>query len=104
MFIGLIQRVRHCDFLYFMFRSNGNLLQYGLDNEVAKHLSDSYGDRAWTVCDLAEQYDETDEGGWPLHGKRLCDLYPCGYFPAFSLFLRLITYDCRYRGRSSLCS
>ncbi|KAJ4477372.1 FAD dependent oxidoreductase-domain-containing protein [Lentinula aciculospora] len=57
MFIGLIQR-------------------YGLDTEVAKHLSESYGDRAWTVCDLAEQYDETDDGGWPLHGKRLCDLYP----------------------------
>ncbi|KAJ4500948.1 DAO-domain-containing protein [Lentinula lateritia] len=57
MFIGLIQR-------------------YGLDAEVAKHLSESYGDRAWTVCDLAEQYDETDDGGWPLHGKRLSDLYP----------------------------
>ncbi|KAJ3852222.1 DAO-domain-containing protein [Lentinula lateritia] len=57
MFIGLIQR-------------------YGLDTEVAKHLSESYGDRAWTVCDLAEQYDETDDGGWPLHGKRLSDLYP----------------------------
>ncbi|KAJ3714082.1 FAD dependent oxidoreductase-domain-containing protein [Lentinula raphanica] len=57
MFIGLIQR-------------------YGLDTEVAKHLSESYGDRAWTVCDLAEQFDETNDGGWPLHGKRLCDLYP----------------------------
>ncbi|KIK55114.1 hypothetical protein GYMLUDRAFT_62718 [Collybiopsis luxurians FD-317 M1] len=57
MFIGLIQR-------------------YGLDAEVAKHLAESYGDRAWTVCDLAEQYDETDDGGFPLHGKRLVDLYP----------------------------
>ncbi|KAF9068990.1 DAO-domain-containing protein [Rhodocollybia butyracea] len=57
MFIGLIQR-------------------YGLDAEVAKHLAASYGDRAWTVCDLAEQYDETNDRGWPLHGKRLNDLYP----------------------------
>ncbi|KAF8222388.1 DAO-domain-containing protein [Tricholoma matsutake] len=31
MFIGLIQ-------------------QFGLDTDVAKHLSDNYGDRAWTVC------------------------------------------------------
>ncbi|KAF8644997.1 hypothetical protein AX16_008152 [Volvariella volvacea WC 439] len=52
MFIGLIQR-------------------YGLDTDVAKHLSDNYGDRAWTVCELAEPTDKT----WPLHGVRLHPQY-----------------------------
>ncbi|KAF8992699.1 DAO-domain-containing protein [Cyathus striatus] len=53
MFIGLIQT-------------------YGMETEVAKHLSESYGDRAWTVCSLAEQTGES----WPLHGKRLYPAYP----------------------------
>ncbi|KAJ7063587.1 FAD dependent oxidoreductase-domain-containing protein [Mycena amicta] len=53
MFIGLVQR-------------------YGLETEVAKHLSDNYGDRAWTVSDLAEATGET----WPLHGVRLSPAYP----------------------------
>ncbi|KAH7923338.1 DAO-domain-containing protein [Leucogyrophana mollusca] len=53
MFIGLIQR-------------------FGLETEVAKHLSDNYGDRAWTVCSLAQPTGET----WPLHGLRLSPNYP----------------------------
>ncbi|KAF9448000.1 DAO-domain-containing protein [Macrolepiota fuliginosa MF-IS2] len=53
MFIGLIQT-------------------YGLESDVAKHLSDNYGDRAWTVCGLAEPTGEN----WPLHGKRLSPQYP----------------------------
>ncbi|RXW21353.1 hypothetical protein EST38_g4501 [Candolleomyces aberdarensis] len=53
MFIGLIQT-------------------YGLETDVARHLSDNYGDRAWTVCSLAEPTGET----WPLHGKRLVPQYP----------------------------
>ncbi|PCH39804.1 DAO-domain-containing protein [Wolfiporia cocos MD-104 SS10] len=53
MFIGLIQR-------------------YGLETEVAKHLSDNYGDRAWTVCSLAQPTGEA----WPLHGIRLAPGYP----------------------------
>ncbi|KAF8059578.1 FAD dependent oxidoreductase-domain-containing protein [Lyophyllum atratum] len=53
MFIGLIQR-------------------YGLETEVAKHLSESYGDRAWTVCALAEPTGKN----WPLHGKRINSQYP----------------------------
>ncbi|EGO19186.1 hypothetical protein SERLADRAFT_479523 [Serpula lacrymans var. lacrymans S7.9] len=53
MFIGLIQR-------------------FGLETEVAKHLSDNYGDRAWTVCSLAHPTGET----WPLHGVRLSRNYP----------------------------
>ncbi|KAF9261655.1 DAO-domain-containing protein [Marasmius fiardii PR-910] len=53
MFIGLIQR-------------------FGLETEVAKHLSDNYGDRAWTVCTLAEPTGAV----WPVHGKRLHAQYP----------------------------
>ncbi|KAF8626887.1 hypothetical protein AX15_004647 [Amanita polypyramis BW_CC] len=53
MFIGLIQR-------------------YGLDTDIAKHLSRNYGDRAWTVCELADRTG-TD---WPIHGKRLASSYP----------------------------
>ncbi|KAI0252106.1 DAO-domain-containing protein [Lactifluus subvellereus] len=53
MFIGLIQR-------------------YGLDTEVAKHLSNNYGDRAWTVLSLAQPTGED----WPLHGVRLSPQYP----------------------------
>ncbi|KJA20150.1 hypothetical protein HYPSUDRAFT_43507 [Hypholoma sublateritium FD-334 SS-4] len=53
MFIGLIQT-------------------YGVETDVAKHLSESYGDRAWTVCSLAEPTGEP----WPLHGKRLVPQYP----------------------------
>ncbi|TFK34145.1 DAO-domain-containing protein [Crucibulum laeve] len=53
MFIGLIQT-------------------YGLETEVAKHLSENYGDRAWTVCSLAEPTGES----WPLYGTRLTPQYP----------------------------
>ncbi|KAI5123140.1 hypothetical protein M0805_000843 [Coniferiporia weirii] len=53
MFIGLIQR-------------------YGLATDVAKHLSENYGDRAWTVCSLAEPTGEV----WPLYGTRLNSQYP----------------------------
>ncbi|KAF9565110.1 DAO-domain-containing protein [Agrocybe pediades] len=53
MFIGLIQT-------------------YGLETVVAKHLSENYGDRAWTVCSLAKPTGEA----WPLHGKRLASQYP----------------------------
>ncbi|KAH8077521.1 DAO-domain-containing protein [Cristinia sonorae] len=53
MFIGLIQR-------------------YGLETDVAKHLSDNYGDRAWTVCELSQPTGKS----WPLHGVRLATGYP----------------------------
>ncbi|KAI0657281.1 DAO-domain-containing protein [Cubamyces menziesii] len=53
MFIGLVQR-------------------YGLETEVAKHLSENYGDRAWTVCSLAQPTGKA----WPLHGVRLSPSYP----------------------------
>ncbi|KZT65822.1 DAO-domain-containing protein [Daedalea quercina L-15889] len=53
MFIGLIQR-------------------YGLSTDVAKHLADNYGDRAWTVCSYAAPTGDS----WPLHGIRLAPSYP----------------------------
>ncbi|KAF8606916.1 DAO-domain-containing protein, partial [Ceratobasidium sp. AG-I] len=53
MFISLIQR-------------------YGLETDVAKHLSENYGDRAFAVCELAEPTGAT----WPLHGKRIAPAYP----------------------------
>ncbi|EIW59309.1 DAO-domain-containing protein [Trametes versicolor FP-101664 SS1] len=53
MFIGLVQR-------------------YGLETEVAKHLSENYGDRAWTICSLAMPTGKA----WPLHGIRLAPGYP----------------------------
>jgi glycerol-3-phosphate dehydrogenase len=34
------------------------LEQYGPETEVAQHLSDNYGDRAWTVCEYMEPTGE----------------------------------------------
>ncbi|KAH9810888.1 glycerol-3-phosphate dehydrogenase [Melampsora americana] len=45
---------------------------FGLESEVAKHLTDNYGDRAWSVCALAEPTGNR----WPVHGKRLDPSYP----------------------------
>ena len=73
MFIGLIQRVRtHHDSCNPL---TNPFLQYGLQTDVAKHLSNNYGDRAWTVCSMAEATGES----WPLHGVRLNNSYPCKY-------------------------
>jgi glycerol-3-phosphate dehydrogenase len=46
--------------------------QFGLDTEVAKHLSMTYGDRAWTVASMASATGQS----WPMHGVRLSNLYP----------------------------
>ena len=46
--------------------------QYGLETEVAKHLTDTYGDRAWNVCEMAEATGQR----WPIHGKRIDPVYP----------------------------
>ncbi|KIJ17593.1 hypothetical protein PAXINDRAFT_110970 [Paxillus involutus ATCC 200175] len=69
MFIGLIQR-------------------FGLDTDVAKQLSDNYGDRAWTVCALAEPTGEQ----WPLHGVRLSPNY--SYLEAEVLYATRHEYAC----------
>jgi glycerol-3-phosphate dehydrogenase len=46
--------------------------QFGLETDVAKHLSDSYGDRAWTVASMSDPTGLS----WPIHGERLHHLYP----------------------------
>ncbi|KAI0769123.1 DAO-domain-containing protein [Trametes elegans] len=46
--------------------------RYGLETEVAKHLSENYGDRAWTICSYANSTGKA----WPLHGIRLAPGYP----------------------------
>ena len=51
---------------------NGRALQYGLETEVAKHLSDNYGDRAWTVAALCAP----TESRFPVRGIRISELYP----------------------------
>ncbi|PWN45379.1 DAO-domain-containing protein [Ceraceosorus guamensis] len=48
------------------------LQRFGLETDVAKHLSATYGDRAWSVCSIAEPTGRR----WPVHGKRLDSLYP----------------------------
>ncbi|KAF7791470.1 hypothetical protein EIP86_002486 [Pleurotus ostreatoroseus] len=53
MFIGLVQR-------------------YGVESDIARHLSDNYGDRAWTVCELSQPTGRS----WPLLGIRLAEDYP----------------------------
>ncbi|KAM0715525.1 hypothetical protein Q7P37_009023 [Cladosporium fusiforme] len=50
-----------------------NLIQhYGIETEIAKHLTESYGDRAWTVAALCAP----TEKGFPVRGERLSPLYP----------------------------
>lgn len=50
-----------------------NLIQhFGLETEVAKHLCQSYGDRAWTVAALSSPTEER----FPVRGKRISPLYP----------------------------
>jgi len=46
--------------------------QYGIETEVAKHLTDTYGDRAWNVCDMADKTGLR----WPVHGTRIDPVYP----------------------------
>ncbi|KAL3459968.1 FAD dependent oxidoreductase-domain-containing protein [Aspergillus heterothallicus] len=50
-----------------------NLIQhYGLETEVARHLTTSYGDRAWQVAALSAP----TETRFPVRGKRISALYP----------------------------
>lgn len=45
---------------------------FGLETEVAKHLSQAYGDRAWTVAALSSP----TEARFPVRGNRISALYP----------------------------
>lgn len=50
-----------------------NLIQhFGIETEVAKHLTTSYGDRAWTVAALCTPTEQR----FPIRGLRLSALYP----------------------------
>lgn len=86
MFIGLIQKVRMLEPPTFPSSTASEVasyfFQYGLDTEVAKHLSNNYGDRAWTVLSLAQPTDEA-------HGIRLSPQYPCRspfFFPSLTYY------------------
>lgn len=45
---------------------------FGVEAEVAKHLTESYGDRAWTVAALCKLTDQR----FPARGERISQLYP----------------------------
>ncbi|ROW12965.1 hypothetical protein VPNG_04755 [Cytospora leucostoma] len=45
---------------------------FGVETEVAKHLCDNYGDRAWTVAALCTPTDKR----FPARGQRISELYP----------------------------
>ena len=50
-----------------------NLIQhFGLETDVAKHLTESYGDRAWMVAALSEPTEKR----FPVRGIRISNLYP----------------------------
>ncbi|GIK02654.1 mitochondrial glycerol-3-phosphate dehydrogenase [Aspergillus viridinutans] len=50
-----------------------NLIQhFGLETDVAKHLTESYGDRAWQVAALSAPTDAR----FPLRGRRISAMYP----------------------------
>ncbi|KAJ6088284.1 Glycerol-3-phosphate dehydrogenase [Penicillium sp. IBT 16267x] len=50
-----------------------NLIQhYGLETDVAKHLTESYGDRAWQVAALSAPTNAR----FPVRGQRISGLYP----------------------------
>ncbi|RHZ58181.1 hypothetical protein Glove_375g15 [Diversispora epigaea] len=50
-----------------------NLIQrFGLETEVAQHLANSYGDRAWAVAAFSEPTGKR----WPVFGQRISPFYP----------------------------
>lgn len=50
-----------------------NLIQhYGVETEIAKYLTQAYGDRAWTVVALSNPTEQR----FPVRGKRISSLYP----------------------------
>jgi glycerol-3-phosphate dehydrogenase len=50
-----------------------NLIQhFGIETDVAKHLTQAYGDRAWTVAALSSP----TETRFPVRGMRISSLYP----------------------------
>jgi len=50
-----------------------NLIQhFGIETDVAKHLTESYGDRAWTVAALSAPTEQR----FPVRGEKISPLYP----------------------------
>ncbi|CAD6445352.1 4d537ed5-aa0e-40c9-8af4-d28013ac3b3b [Sclerotinia trifoliorum] len=50
-----------------------NLIQhFGLETDVAKHLTENYGDRAWTVASLSSPTEQR----FPVRGQKISPLYP----------------------------
>lgn len=50
-----------------------NLIQhFGVETDVAKHLTESYGDRAWTVAALSTPTEQR----FPVRGEKINPLYP----------------------------
>jgi glycerol-3-phosphate dehydrogenase len=50
-----------------------NLIQhFGVETDVAKHLTESYGDRAWTVAALSVPTEKR----FPVRGEKISALYP----------------------------
>jgi len=50
-----------------------NLIQhFGVETDVAKHLTESYGDRAWTVAALSAPTEKR----FPARGVKISPLYP----------------------------
>ncbi|TAQ86495.1 hypothetical protein B7494_g5179 [Chlorociboria aeruginascens] len=50
-----------------------NLIQhFGVETDVAKHLTESYGDRAWTVAALSSPTEQR----FPVRGVKISPLYP----------------------------
>lgn len=50
-----------------------NLIQhFGIETDVAKHLTESYGDRSWTVAALSAPTEKR----FPVRGIRISPLYP----------------------------
>jgi glycerol-3-phosphate dehydrogenase len=50
-----------------------NLIQhFGVETDVAKHLTESYGDRAWTVAALSVPTEKR----FPVRGEKIAPLYP----------------------------
>ncbi|KAL1883058.1 hypothetical protein VTK73DRAFT_133 [Phialemonium thermophilum] len=45
---------------------------FGVETDVAKHLAESYGDRAWTVASLCRGTNKR----FPARGERVSQLYP----------------------------
>lgn len=46
--------------------------EFGMDTEVAVHLANSYGDRAWVIGLISDPTGMT----WPTYGKRITPNYP----------------------------